>query len=209
MVLKNERDILRLISEDEWMMDILVTAKSLNLPDWWVCAGFVRSKIWDTLHGYSIRTTLPDIDVIYYDDENTDEADEKRFERELIRINPNEPWSVKNEARMHLANNIPPYSSSFDAMSKFPETATALGVKLDLHNQLVLAAPYGVEDVLNMVVKPTSHFTVTKELVAIFEKRVAKKKWESTWDRVKIQAVCELAKLQRKQELLTRHEIRL
>jgi len=43
MNLKTEEDILKLISEDDWMMDILITVKSLNLPDWWVCAGFVRS----------------------------------------------------------------------------------------------------------------------------------------------------------------------
>ena len=196
MDVNNERAILKLISEDEWMMDILATAKSLNLPDWWVCAGFVRSKIWDTLHGYSTRTPLADIDVIYFDGENTDEADEKGFERELIRLNPNEPWSVKNEARMHLANNIPPYSSSYDAMSKFPETATALGVKLDLHNQLVIAAPHGVEDVLNIVVKPTSHFASTKESLAIYQKRMAKKTWESTWGSAQIQGVNGLSKLQ-------------
>lgn len=187
MAIKSESDILRLISEDQWMMDILVVTKSLNLPDWWICAGFVRSKIWDTLHEFHIRTPLPDIDVIYFDDENTDEADEKRFERGLIRSKPNEPWSVKNQARMHTVNNILPYSSSYDAISKFPETATALGVKLDIHNHLVLAAPHGVEDVLNMNVKPTCHFTTTKESVASYENRVAKKKWKSTWDMVNIQ----------------------
>ncbi len=34
-------------------MEILETANSLNLPDWWICAGFVRSKIWDTLQRVS------------------------------------------------------------------------------------------------------------------------------------------------------------
>ena len=37
----------------------------------------------------------------------------------------------KNQARMHVVNNMLPYSSSVDAISKFPETATALGVTLD------------------------------------------------------------------------------
>ena len=49
---------------------------------------------------------------------------------------PTIPWSVKNQARMHIANNIPPYSSAVDAISKFPETATALGVKLDDENNV-------------------------------------------------------------------------
>src|SRR5690625_447058 len=107
MGLKIEDDIIKLISGDDWMMKILTTAKSLNLPDWWVCAGFVRSKIWDTLHGYSKRTPISDIDVIYFDKRNIDESEEKRLEQKLNAIHPNEPWSVKNEARMHLANTIP------------------------------------------------------------------------------------------------------
>ncbi len=45
MYIKTEQDIIKLIQSDTWMMEILQTAKSLQLPDWWVCAGFVRSKI--------------------------------------------------------------------------------------------------------------------------------------------------------------------
>ncbi len=75
-MIKNEKDIIQLIKEDEWMMDILRAVKSLDLPDWWVCAGFVRSKIWDTLHGFKERTPISDIDVIYFDDTNIEELEE-------------------------------------------------------------------------------------------------------------------------------------
>ncbi|GAB3063171.1 nucleotidyltransferase family protein [Virgibacillus ainsalahensis] len=189
MDLKSEKDILQIINEDDWMMDILTTAKSLNLPDWWVCAGFVRSKIWDTLHGYSERTPMPDIDVIYFDDTNISETEEKRLEQKLSNMHPNVPWSVKNEARMHLVNTIPPYSSSVDAISKFPETATSLGVKLDEGNALTLAAPHGVDDVLNLEVKPTDYFKEDKDRIAIYEERIAKKTWKSNWDKIKVQHI--------------------
>jgi hypothetical protein len=46
----NEEKIIELITKDKWMMNILKAVKSLNFPDWWICAGFVRSKIWNTLH---------------------------------------------------------------------------------------------------------------------------------------------------------------
>lgn len=86
MIIKNEKDIIQLIKEDEWMMDILRAVKSLHLPDWWVCAGFVRSKIWDVLHGFKERTPISDIDVIYFDDGNTDELEEKKLEMRLRNI---------------------------------------------------------------------------------------------------------------------------
>ncbi|GLH64512.1 nucleotidyltransferase family protein [Parageobacillus sp. G301] len=186
MIIKNDKDIIQLIKEDEWMMDILRAVKSLNLPDWWVCAGFVRSKIWDTLHGFKERTPIPDIDVIYFDDTNTDELEEKKFEMRLRNILPNIPWSVKNEARMHVVNNIPPYSSSVDAISKFPETATSLGVKLDERDDIILVAPWGVDDVINLEVKPTPYFKESKELSQIYEERITKKNWKDIWYKVKV-----------------------
>jgi len=183
--LESEQDIIQLVKNDEWMMEILHHAKSLHLPDWWVCAGFVRSKIWDTLHEYTERTPMPDVDVIYFDDSNLDEKVEKQLEQKLKSLSSLVPWSVKNEARMHVVNNIPPYSSSTDAISKFPETATALGLTLDEQNNVVLTAPCGIEDVLNLMIKPTPFFEETKERAKIYEERIAKKNWISVWGKVR------------------------
>ncbi|MCD7034142.1 nucleotidyltransferase family protein [Metabacillus sp. GX 13764] len=185
-MLKSTEDILKLIKSDEKMMEIIEAASTLNLPDWWICAGFVRSKIWDALHGFHERTEAQDIDVIYFDKTNLDEKAEKELEKQLISLMPDIPWSVKNEARMHLINNLPPYTSSVDAISKFPETATALGVKLDKDKQLVLTSPCGIDDVLNLELKPTPHFLHTRELAAKYEERILKKNWKVVWYRLRI-----------------------
>jgi hypothetical protein len=186
MKIENDHDIIQLVKDDPWMMDILKTAKTLNLPDCWVCAGFVRSKIWDVLHGFTVRTPMPDIDVIYFDKSHLNEEIEKELEKRLKSINPNIPWSVKNEARMHVVNNIPPYSSSVDAISKFPETTTALGLTLDEQNNVVLTAPCGIEDVVNLVLKPTPFFEETKERAKIYEERIVKKNWKGIWNKIKV-----------------------
>ncbi|PHF03534.1 hypothetical protein COF76_02790 [Bacillus wiedmannii] len=186
MNIKTEQDIIRLIENDEWMMDILQMAKSLELPDWWICAGFVRSKIWDTLHDYEIRTATPDIDVIYFDQLHTDEVYEQSLEKALVNMDASIPWSVKNQARMHVVNNMPPYYSSVDAISKFPETATALGVTLDELNNVILTAPCGIEDVLSLQVRPTAHFLETKERLHMYNTRVNKKKWQNIWPNIAI-----------------------
>ncbi|WP_404819673.1 nucleotidyltransferase family protein [Sutcliffiella horikoshii] len=168
------------------MMDILRAAKALNLPDWWVCAGFVRTKVWDTLHGHNSRTPLPDIDVIYYDKNDITEEKEKQLEKRLLELCPVEPWSVKNQARMHVINNLPPYANSTEAMSKFPETATALGVKLDRDNQLQLAAPCGIQDLINLEVKPTPLYKKTAEHASIYETRLKQKNWQAIWPNITI-----------------------
>ena len=182
----NEEKIISLIREDKWMMDILQAAKSLDLPDWWICAGFIRSKVWDVLHAFSKRTSMPDIDVIYFAPSNLEESVEKELEEKLHAIMPNIPWSVKNEARMHLENHIAPYLSSVDAISKFPETASALGVKLDEKGALILTAPWGIDDVVDLQVRPTPYFASHKERMMIYEKRLAKKNWKQTWNKIQI-----------------------
>ncbi|MBO1627402.1 nucleotidyltransferase family protein [Bacillus arachidis] len=186
MYIKTEQDIIKLIQNDTWMMEILQTAKTLQLPDWWVCAGFVRSKIWDVLHGYDVRTPTPDIDIIYFDPLHISESTEKKLETMLKNIDSTIPWSVKNQARMHVVNNMPPYLSSVDAISKFSETATALGVTLDEQDNVVLTAPCGIEDVLTLQVKPTPHFLETKELTNMYETRLQKKNWQSKWPNITI-----------------------
>lgn len=185
-MLKSKEDIIAIIEEDQWMMELLRTVKELDLPDWWICAGFVRSKIWDVLHGFNERTSIPDVDVIYFDQTNLDESIEKKLEKEFHSRLPAIPWSVKNQARMHVINNFPPYLSSVDAISKFPETVTALGVKLDGGENLILTAPCGVEDVINMEVNPTPFFRGMKELMAIYEERLEKKNWSAVWNKVTV-----------------------
>ncbi|EJR55270.1 hypothetical protein IIM_01355 [Bacillus cereus VD107] len=186
MTIKTEQDIIHFIQNDPWMMNVLQMAKSLQLPDWWVCAGFVRSKIWDTLHNYEVRTATPDVDVIYYDPMQKDEAYEQLLETKLTNMDATIPWSVKNQARMHVVNKMLPYSSSVDAISKFPETATALGVTLDEKNNVILTSPCGIEDVLSLQVKPTPHFLETKERIHMYKKRVIKKNWQSKWPNITI-----------------------
>lgn len=181
MNITREADILRLVKEDAWMMDILKAAGTLQLPDWWVCAGFVRSKIWDVQHGYTERTPLADIDVIYYDPGDLREEVEKSWEAQLKSRYPRIPWSVKNQARMHTVNNLPPYQSSTDGMSKFPETATALGLSLDENGEIILAAPHGISDVIQLVLRPSPYFAAHPHLLPIYEKRIAGKNWQSIW----------------------------
>jgi uncharacterized protein len=188
----DEQGIISIIQSDPWMMEILKSVKSLNLPDWWICAGFVRSKIWDTLHGFSERTPIPDIDVIHFNPTSIDELEEKKLERKLGSLMPDIPWSVKNEARMHIRNNMLPYTSSVDAISKFPETATALGVKLNEYNNVILTAPWGISDVVQFEVRPTQFFAETEVRMKLYKERIAKKNWKATWNRIEVYSTCAL-----------------
>ncbi|RUT35966.1 nucleotidyltransferase family protein [Paenibacillus zeisoli] len=186
MIIHTEEDVILLVKQDKWLMDILRTAAQLHLPDWWVCAGVVRSKFWDVLHGYQEPTPAADIDVIYFDPSNLDEENEKVLEHRLAELRPGLPWSVKNEARMHKVNNLPPYLSSVDAISKFPETATSIGISLSSVGEVLLTAPWGVQDLVHLRVKPTPFFRAAPNGAQIYEQRIAQKQWTRQWPNLSI-----------------------
>lgn len=174
------------LGSDKETLEILKTVQQLDLHDWWVCAGYVRKKVWDELSQVKKVAPLADIDVIYFDAADLSEKTEKSYETELHRLLPGLPWSVKNQARMHLVNGLEPYESARDAIAKFPETVTALGIKLDAAERFVFYAPNGIEDLLNFRIRPTAYFKDDPSLMKIFYKRLYDKNWASSWPEVTI-----------------------
>ncbi len=154
---KIDDDILALVAGDAWMMGALEAVAALGLPDAWIGAGFLRGAVWDRLHGYAERTPPGDIDVIYHDPGNLDRAADEDPERRLAVLLPGVPWSVRNQARMHLKNGDPPYRSSTDALAHWLETPTTVAVRLNQAGGPELLAPLGTEDLLGLVVRPTPH----------------------------------------------------
>jgi len=176
-------DILGLVADDPWRMEVLRTARSLALADWWIGAGFVRALVWDHLHEFCVPTPLDDIDMLYFDQGDLDEAFEKEQERRLARLMPGTPWSVKNQARMHLRNGDAPYACTEDALHYWLETPTAVAVTLDGRDRLNLIAPYGVEDLLRLRIRPTPSGRQRPEE---FFDRVQNKNWLRNWPQATI-----------------------
>ncbi len=180
----NEKDILELIKNDEWMMNILRAARSLNLPDWWIGAGFVRSKIWDYLHQYEKRTPLPDVDVIFFDEHNIlSDEEEQVFQLQLAKIVPEVLWSVTNQARMHTEKGDLPYHSATEGLATWCELPTCIGVTLLADDRLQLTAPWGIEDLVNLRVTANP---ISKNNPQAFIDRVQKKNWIKIWPNLKV-----------------------
>mgnify|MGYP001575723697 CR=1 FL=1 len=189
--IKTEGDIINHIQDDKWMMNILEQAKRLNLPDWWIGAGFIRSKVWDALHGYKVRTPIPDIDVIYFDKkdfsnvETNSETTQKEiyYESLLKSMSPNINWSVTNQARMYIYHNDAQYKSSEEGLSKWIETATCIGVKLNKNNKLEFISPHGISDLVNLIIRPTPN---TNSDYQKFMEHIKKKQWIIKWPKLKV-----------------------
>lgn len=179
----NARRLKEIITRDEQMMAVLRAVRTLRLPDWWIGAGFVRSKVWDVLHGRTERTPIDDIDVAYFDPNNLDEAQEKRYDAQLAQLVPAVArWSCKNQARMQYLPSRPPYTCTKEALADWVETATTVAVCLDEHDQLQILAPYGLDDLFDLVVRPTKNYVDSAD----FNRRYREKHWLEKWPRLKV-----------------------
>ncbi|WP_068785893.1 nucleotidyltransferase family protein [Paenibacillus phocaensis] len=162
--------------QPEMMADLRLVAE-LGLPQGCIAAGYIRNFVWDVLHGYAGRTPLHDVDVLYFDPDCLDEEAEKAYDARLRERNPQLNWSAKNQARMHLRNGTVPYRSVEDAMRHWPETATAVGARLNGAGEVELIAPLGLEDLLSLQVRQGPYFHDH----AAFLRRVSGKAWFTRW----------------------------
>lgn len=165
----------KLLAADPDIMRILSTVRDLGLSDSWLAAGTLRNFIWNKLSHLPAFDETTDVDIVFFDRKVPYEKT-KKIEAQLRQVYPTYNWELKNQKDMHgHSPHTLPYTSSKDAISKYPERCTAIGARLDEEGQLEVFLPYGLEDILNFVVRPTPHFKADKDRMALYQKRLAEK----------------------------------
>lgn len=179
-----QKRLITIIESEKWLIGILKEARGLNLPDWYIGAGAIRNTVWNHLHGKSGIPPMGDIDLIYYDYLDIEGKKEKKAEKILSKKLPEFKWEVVNQAIAHRFNKgRTKATSSCNALSYWIETPTCIGVRLEKDNSFTLCAPHGLEDLFNLVVRPTS---LDEQNLKIFIKRMKEKNWIKKWPNLKI-----------------------
>lgn len=168
-----------MLSADPERSRILTLVHSMQLPDGWVGAGFLRNAVWDCLHGRPASRPAGDVDVLWFDPALVDPSEDEAAEARLRALDPSIRWSVKNQARMHLRNGDAPYASAVEAMRCWPETGTAVAVRRTERGGCEFAAPFGFDDLFNLIARSTPRFQGEKR--GIYLDRVQRKGWLGTW----------------------------
>lgn len=173
--------IIALFAADKARLNLLACVRSLNLPDCYLAAGFVRNFVWDHLHDKSIPTPLNDIDVIYFDSSESNPDQFKVYESRLKAMMPHLNWQVRNQAFMHIRNNDQPYVSSLDAMRYWPEKETAIGIRMLADDTLACVSAFGIASLFNLQITHNP-----KRLKSVFEQRLNSKNWLTHWPKLSI-----------------------
>jgi hypothetical protein len=183
--MQSRPEIAKFLECQPLILSILKQVEALAIEDCWVGAGLIRNAIWNHLHGRSVELLLDsDVDVVYW---NPDDATPERdiaIQKHLFQEYADIPWSVHNQARMHERNGDAPYRNTEDAIRCWPETATAIAARLSGTHVEVLA-PHGVEDLVNLIVRPTPAFARKQ---SIYSARISSKDWARRWPGLRFRA---------------------
>ena len=178
-------DCLRIWRDDQQLREVLEIVARLGLDDSWLAAGAVRNMIWNALSGQPTFDKATDMDVVFYDESISDQEIAK-VQDSLNRTYPEYRWELTNQAKMHhYSPRSKPYTSTCDAVSKYPETCTALALKLDSQGEITVFAPYGFDDLLGFEVRPTPHFAACPERMAVYHHRIGSKDWSDKFPRLR------------------------
>ncbi|MEM7215101.1 MAG: nucleotidyltransferase family protein [Pseudomonadota bacterium] len=171
------------LKKSAFHIQCLETARDFLLPDWAIGAGFVRNVVWDHLHGFETMTPLQDVDVLYFDPDDISKDRETDLEKQFQKAMPGVPWSVRNQARMHLRNGDKPYKGTEDALRFWLETPTCVAVRLNRDDTISVIAPHGFEDLMSMRVRPTPS---GKAKFDHYTNRVQAKNWGAIWPNLEV-----------------------
>jgi hypothetical protein len=166
---------------------ILVLAADMALPDWYLGAGGVAQTVWNLRHGFPAGEGIKDYDLVYFDPTDLSERVRQTVEQEVTTrlAIPAVVLDVHNEARVHLwyqqrfGRRIDPYRSTEHAIATWPSTASSVGVRRQ-NGSFVVCAPYGLSDLLGMVVRPN------KEIVGRDVYQEKTQRWQRRWPRLRV-----------------------
>jgi hypothetical protein len=185
--LTQREQLFTIVRSTPWLMRCLREARALELTDWFIAAGAIRNTVWDHLHGRDCSVKPADIDLVHFS-QTLPRAADARLQVQLAASTPGQVWDVTNQAHVHTwygagradAPQLLPLCSTLHGISMWPETATAVGVRLEADDALTLAAPLGLEDLfaLRLCWNPR---LVSRD---IFRRRVGEKHFLARWPRL-------------------------
>jgi hypothetical protein len=157
-----EARLAEIVRADAGLMHVLGTVRGLDLNDWRVFSGAVYQSVWNAVTGRPAGYGIRDYDLGYFDPDTSWEAEDAVIRRVAAAFEPpfRDMVEVRNQARVHLwfeGKFGEPYDAltgTDEALARFVAPAFAVGVRLDDDDTISVAAPFGLEDVFSLTIRP-------------------------------------------------------
>ena len=176
-----------MLLQNKTLQVLLDRAGELGMSNWYVGAGCISQTVWNSLHGFDPEHAIKDYDLVYYDGGDISyEAEDKIIQQAKdVFKDIGVHIDIINEARVHLwieqklGYSIDQYKNVEEAISTWPTTITCVGINR-MHGVTKVFAPFGLDDVFNMVIRPNKYFS-KKE---IYDSKV--EKWTKIWPKLTV-----------------------
>ncbi|WP_374470821.1 nucleotidyltransferase family protein [Phenylobacterium sp.] len=148
------------------LMHVLTVARELDLPDWLVFSGAVYQPVLNHLTGRPPEHGIKDYDLGYYDAADISyEAEDVVIRRVAEAFAPpfREMVEVRNQARVHVwfegkfGEAYAPLPNTPEALGRFVSPLFAVGVRLEADGRLTIHAPFGLDDLFALRLRPNPH----------------------------------------------------
>jgi len=158
-----EAELCAILRRSAPLMQVLETARSLELPDWMVFSGAVYQRALNHLTGRDIDYGIKDYDLGYFDASDVSYgAEDVVIRRVAAAFEPplKDLVEVRNQARVHLwfegkfGEPYPPLACTGEALERFVSPFYAVGVRLEADDSLTVAAPFGLDDLFALRLRP-------------------------------------------------------
>jgi len=150
----------KIIRDTPFLMDTLTHARAMDLPDCWLVSGAIYNRVWNHLTDRPARFGIKDLDLFYFDQDTSWEAEDAVIKRAAKLFANDPPVEVRNQARVHLwyekhfGTPYPALKSSREGIDRFACKTHAVGVRLRADDRFEVYAPYGLADIFALRVTP-------------------------------------------------------
>ena len=158
-----EARLVEIVRASPKLMQVLATARDLDLPDWLIFSGAIYQRVLNHLTGRPDEYGIKDYDFGYFDASDISyEAEDAVIRRVATVFQPplREVVEVRNQARVHLwfegkfGEAYAPLTRTSEALTRFVSPLFAVGVRLDADDRLTVEAPFGLDDLFAMRLRP-------------------------------------------------------
>ena len=157
-----------------------------HLPQATLCAGTIRSLVWNAQTNRQVPIMLSELDVYYrdpsqsYEDFQVTQAIFKQKESQYLWNLHNIALPPRHSSELHFHSTIE------QTLADFPETCTSVGVQCLAGGDYEIIAPHGLDDLFELKVRPTANYALGTPLHARFEQRIKNKRWLTEWPELQI-----------------------
>jgi hypothetical protein len=165
-----EARLIQAVRASPTLMRVLDDVRALDLPDWRLVSGCVYQIYWNDRTGRAPDHGLKDYDTVYFDPDTAYEAEDAHIRRAAAAFAPplDAMVEVRNQARVHLwfedrfGEPYAPLRSTDEALERFVCPAFAVGIRLEADDAISVAAPFGLEDMASMTLRPNPRRAVNR-----------------------------------------------